>query len=344
MSTQTVFLEEDMRFIREIARETMQLLERIYKRSRFPRVRQRAQCILLSTEGYSVSELVKIFRVERITIYNWFDAWEERRFAGLYDRPGKGNTAKLTALQQEQVIVWTKQFPRQIGKIVELIHQHFTKRVSFSTIRRIYKAAGVTWRRVRRKVKGQPEPKEYAQKKQELEELQTHHDNGTIDLRYVDQSGFCLIPLIPYAWQMKGETIELASSSSRKRLNAIGFLNTDNALQAYTFECTIDSEIMIACIDDFARQVTKKTVLVMDQASIHTSDAFMDCLPRWKEQQIEIFHLPTYSPELHLIEHLWRFIKYEWLDFNAYESWKHLVYFVEDVLRNVGTKYKINFG
>jgi transposase len=333
-----------MRFIRDLARETVQLLERMYKRSRYPRTRQRAQCILLSYEGYSVSELVKIFRVERVTIYHWFNAWEDRRFAGLYDRPGKGNTSRLTASQREQVTAWAKQFPRQIGQVASLIAQHFKKVVSFSTIRRLYKAAGVTWRRVRRKVKGQPDPEDYKQKKQELEELQTQHDNGEIDLRYVDQSGFCLIPLIPYAWQVKGETIGLPSSSSRKRLNVIGLLNTDNELQAYTFECTIDSEIMIACIDDFARQVTKKTVLAMDQASIHTSEAFMDCLPGWKEQGVEIFHFPTYSPELNLIEHLWRLIKYVWLDFAAYESWKHLVDSVEDVLRNVGAKYKINFG
>jgi transposase len=337
-------LEECMRFIQDLTNETIHLLERLYKRSRYPRVRQRAQCILLSHEGYTVSELVRIFRVDRMTIYNWFNTWETRRFPGLYDRPGKGNTPKLTPTQREQVKAWAQEFPRKIGKLKALIQETFDIVVSSCTIRRMLKALGVTWRRVRRKVKGAPDPQEYEQKQQELEALQTQHDKGEIDLRYVDQSGFCLIPLLPYAWQVKGETIELPSSSSRKRLNVIGFLNTDNVLQAYTFECTIDSEIMIACIDDLAQQVTKPTVLVMDQASIHTSEAFMDCLPRWKEQGIEIFHLPTYSPELNLIEHLWRFIKYEWLDFDAYESWKHLVAYVEDVLRNVGTEYKINFA
>jgi transposase len=282
--------------------------------------------------------------VDRVTIYNWFNAWEARRFPGLYDRPGKGNNPKLTLSQREQVRVWAQKFPRKIGKIKVLIKDTFDIEVSKWTIRRILKALAVTWRRVRRRVNDSPDPLEYEQKQQALEELQARHDKGEIDLRYVDPSGFCLIPLIPYAWQVKGESIELPSSSSRKRLNVIGFLNTDNDLQSYTFECTVESEIMIACIDDLARQVTKTTVLVMDQASIHTSGVFMDCLPRWKEQGIEIFHLPTYSPELNLIEHLWRFIKYEWLDFDAYESWKHLVDYVEGVLKNVGTEYKINFA
>lgn len=333
-----------MRYIQQLPKETIHLLERLFKRSRYHRVRQRAHCILLSFEGYSVSELSTIFRVSRVTIYNWFDAWEARRFAGLYDRPGKGRTPKLNASHTPSLLSWAKQFPRKLGKIKALLKETFGIEVSSGTLRRALKALGVTWRRVRRTVKGKPDPAEYEQKTQELECLQAQHTEGTIDLRYVDQSGFCLCPVIPYAWQLKGETIELPASTSRKRLNTIGFFNIENELQAYTFEWSIDSDIMIACIDDFCRFVTKKTVLVLDQASIHTSAAFLDRIPVWKESGVEIFHLPTYSPQLNLIEILWRFIKYEWLDFDAYESWKQLVESVEDILRNVGTEYKINFA
>jgi transposase len=120
-------------------------------------------------------------------------------------------------------------------------------------------------------------------------------------------------------------------------------LNRENALQAYTFEGSVDSHVMIACIDAYCKQVTKPTVLVMDQASIHTSDAFTECLPRWKQQGVTVFYLPPYSPHLNRIEILWRFIKYSWLDFDAYASWKALVHHVEEILRTVGTKYCINF-
>lgn len=42
------------------------------------------------------------------------------------------------------------------------------------------------------------------------------------------------------AWQEKGKTIEVESSRS-KRLNVVGFLSPDNDLQAFTFECSINS-------------------------------------------------------------------------------------------------------
>jgi hypothetical protein len=55
-------------------------------------------------------------------------------------------------------------------------------------------------------------------------------------LRYVDESGFSLVPVVPYAWQEKGEYIEIKSKKS-KRLNVVGFLNKNNELESYVFEC-----------------------------------------------------------------------------------------------------------
>jgi transposase len=52
----------------------------------------------------------------------------------------------------------------------------------------------------------------------------------------------------------------------------------------------------------------------------------------------------TYSPELNLIEILWRFIKYEWLEIDAYSSWQSLVSSVEKILKEFGDNYVINFA
>ncbi len=163
-----------------------------------------------------------------------------------------------------------------------------------------------------------------------------------MDLRYMDATGFSLTSSIPYAWQRIGKTIEIEVSHSR-RLNVVGFMNTDNTLQAYTIEESITSQVIITFIDDFARDLKERTVLAIDNASIHTSQAFKDKIPEWKTKNLEIFYLPKYSPELNLIEILWRFIKYEWIEFSAYKSWEDLVQYVEKTIVNFGTEYKINF-
>jgi hypothetical protein len=163
-----------------------------------------------------------------------------------------------------------------------------------------------------------------------------------IDLRYVDESGFCLVPYIPSAWQEQGQTIAIESTPS-KRLNVVGFLNTYHALDAYSIEGAVTSDVMIHCIDDFCTQLQAPTVLVMDNASIHTSKALQEKIPAWEAQGVDIFSLPKYTPELHLIAILWRLMKYAWIEFWAYTSWEHLVAYVEGVIRDFGEKYKINF-
>ncbi|KJR41963.1 hypothetical protein MCHI_002136 [Candidatus Magnetoovum chiemensis] len=37
-------------------------------------------------------------------------------------------------------------------------------------------------------------------------------------------------------------------------------------------------------------------------------------------------------------------MKYEWIEFYAYKSWENLIEYVENVLRNFGEKYIINYG
>jgi transposase len=52
----------------------------------------------------------------------------------------------------------------------------------------------------------------------------------------------------------------------------------------------------------------------------------------WAQRDLYLFDLPTYSPELNLIEIVWRFMKYEWIDITVYKSWKSLVNHVEEML------------
>jgi hypothetical protein len=90
--------------------------------------------------------------------------------------------------------------------------------VSIDTVKRVLKAMFMSWRRLKNRCCGEPDRIAYVQKQQQLKELRRLHDSGEIDLRYLDETGFCLIPYVPYAWQEKGKTVELKSCQSQ-RLN-----------------------------------------------------------------------------------------------------------------------------
>ncbi len=332
-----------MRFVEDISQETISMLQRIYKQSQHHRVRQRAHCLLLSYHGSTTTQLMQIFQVDRITIYHWFNAWETRRLVGLYDKAKQGRPQKCTSEQKAYIRQWAKVFPKNLNQVGALVTQHFQIRLSKQTLKRILKSMAFSWRRVRKGVKGEPDPEEYQQKQEALYDLQQQVSQGTLDLYYFDESGFYLTPYLPYAWQEKDETITLESAHS-KRLNVLGFLSKNNELQAYSRVGSVNSDVVVRCINDFCQDLDKKTVLVMDNAPIHTSETFQDHIVLWKEKGLDIFYLPKYAPELNCIEILWRFMKYEWIEFDAYKSWRHLVDYVENVLQNFGDKYKIIFA
>ncbi|MBW4553811.1 MAG: transposase [Aphanocapsa sp. GSE-SYN-MK-11-07L] len=103
--------------------------------------------------------------------------------------------------------------------------------------------------------------------------LKQLEDQGELDLYYLDEVGFCLIPCIPYGWQLIGQTEEIESRRSQ-RLNVLGMMTRANQLHSYVSTQSMTSEVVIACIDAFFPSVNQRTVLVVDQASIHTSDTF----------------------------------------------------------------------
>lgn len=331
-----------MRFIQPLSPETISLLRRLLKHSRHHRVRQRAHCIVLSAQGVTIPQLMRTFAVSRKTITNWLNAWDAFRFPGLYDAHGKGRKPTFTPDQQEQIKTWRKAFPKNLNAILALVQETYGISVKKRTIQRVLKSRRCSWRRVRHRPKGSPDSQEYEKKTEELETLQRQEDAGLIDLLYFDESGFSLTSLLPYAWQEIGETIELPAGEKR-RLNVVGFLSRTQQLHAWLFEASINSDVVIACLDAISEMITKETVVVMDNASFHTSDAVKEKQDDWEAKGLTLFFLPPYSPQLNLIEILWRFMKYEWIDFAAYTSWTSLVKYVENIIIHYGTQYVINF-
>ncbi|MBD2045344.1 IS630 family transposase [Coleofasciculus sp. FACHB-64] len=332
-----------MRFIRDLSRETQRILKRIYKESRHHQVRQRAHCILLSFQGLTMNELIAIFKVSRKTLYNWLTAWEDEKLVGLYERAGRGRKPKLKEEQKEQIREWVKAEPKNLKKILGQVEREWNIRISKDTLKRVLKEFQMTWKRLKRGVSRSPWDWEYEIKLEKLESLKEQEKRQEIDLRYLDESGFCLTPYLPYGWQEKGETILVKSGKSR-RINVLGILNRKNELDWEVYLGKMTSERLIRYLDKFSERLEKKTVVVMDQSPVHTSDAVMKKLEEWASKNLEIFWLPPYSPELNLIEILWKFMKYEWIEIEAYRDWKSLVKYVKNVLKKVGTEYVINFA
>ena len=331
-----------MILLREINPLSLKLLERIYRQSRYHQVRQRAHFLILGCQGIKLEELMTIFSVSYKTIYNWINRWELEGIIGLYHKPGRGRKRIFKPEQEAEIRAGAKQEPRQLKKTLQKIKSKWNIEVSTETIKRILRSSSMSWHRMRREVGGEPNPIEYKEKSAQLTELKRLEDEGKINLYYLDETGFCLIPSVPYGWQNIGEYLTTTSRRS-SRLNVLGIMNRNNYLETYVSFQSINSDVIIAGIDAFFPQVDKPTVIVVAQSSIHTSSIILDKIEEWSERGITIFQLPCYSPELNLIEILWRFIKYQWIEIDADKNWTTFVASVEKIFREFGTNYVINF-
>ena len=167
-------------------------------------------------------------------------------------------------------------------------------------------------------------------------------NNGYIDLYFGDESHFGLTPNVPYAWQTKENPILLPAAKG-KFLNVVALMNRKNDLFFEVNETTFNTDKFILFMNKFADQIVKKTVVILDNSPIQRYKKFMAKIKEWKEKDLLIFFLPPYSPELNLIEILWRKIKYQWLPFDAYLCFQNLKERLLYILNNFGKLYDIKY-
>jgi transposase len=107
--------------------------------------------------------------------------------------------------------------------------------------------------------------------------------------------------------------------SGRQRFNVLGALNAvTHQLLTVTNESYINSLSVCTLLEKIAQLGLQGPItLVMDNARYQRCHLVME---KAKDLQIELLFLPPYSPNLNLIERLWKFVKKECLYATYYEN------------------------
>ncbi|MGQ4647846.1 transposase [Lyngbya aestuarii] len=77
---------------------------------------------------------------------------------------------------------------------------------------------------------------------------------------------------------------------------------------------------------------------MMDNYSVHKNHQVKAQEKDWQEQGLYLFFLPTYSPELNLIEGEWRQIKAQEISGRMFEDEDHLALALKEGLTNRSNK------
>jgi hypothetical protein len=211
-------------------------------------------------------------------------------------------------------------------------------------VKRSLKRLGFTYRRARRVPPKVPPEKQQARVRRALTKLHRLEDAGKCQILYVDESGFCLQPYVPYLWQRKGQTVGLPAQAHSRRLSVLGFLSRQGNLCSFPTQEKLTAQFVVERIEALLLSVPCPTVLVLDNATVHRSKLVQAKRPEWKRKGLRLLFLPPYSPHLNKIEVLWRQVKYRWLCPEAYTDFETLCRSVNDILAQVGAKYQISFA
>ena len=168
---------------------------------------------------------------------------------------------------------------------------------------------------------GQIPGKADAQKQEKwLESLQPYirkAEKGECHLLFSDAAHFTLSAFICMVWSVC--RIFLKTASGRNRINVLG---TVDAVTKEVITCINTTYITAETIVDFLHQLKihykeKPIAIVMDNARYQHCQLVLD---KAEELNIEILFLPPYSPNLNIIERLWKFTKKKVLYGKFYQS------------------------
>lgn len=192
-------------------------------------------------------------------------------------------------------------------------------------------------------MKGKPAAEVYQLKKAVLGEFEQMSRNGLIDLYYGDEAGVSLEPNVPYGWQFRDEVVSMPQAKG-KGINCFGLFTRRNESWTATSEQAITGQFVMEQLERFSFNLKNLTVVVLDNAKIHTGKQIQERIECWQKRGLFIFYLPTYSPHLNLAETVWRKLKYEWLAPEDYACKEHLQYAVKQALSAFGRSLRIKFS
>jgi transposase len=147
-------------------------------------------------------------------------------------------------------------------------------------------------------------------KEQELDPKLEEAKAGKRTVYFVDAAHFVLGAFLGFLWSLS--RILVKTPSGRQRFNVLGALNAiTKELLTVTNDTYITSIQVCELLKIIAQNSVNPITVVLDNAKYQRCKLVMNLA---KELGIELLFLPPYSPNLNLIERVWKFVKKQCLN------------------------------
>jgi len=169
-------------YVPPLSEEKIFELEQLYRKTEVPRVRTRAQMVLLSVEKkLKADEIAAIVRESSVTVLRWLHRYIAEGIQGLMDAPRSGRSSILTDEFRKRLLEVVRRRPRSLElefsmwtlqRLADFMAEDTGIRVSTETIRRVLAKEGIVFSRPQHTISS-PDP-EYQVKKRRLKKLETN--------------------------------------------------------------------------------------------------------------------------------------------------------------------------
>jgi transposase len=309
-----------------------------------PRVQRKIEVIWLKSHGLGHDDIATYADVSRRTVQRYLDEYREGGLARLRQCRWHQPQGALAEHQESLAEYFLKHPPRSAKQAQAVIEQQTGVRRGLSQVRHFLKEGlGLRWRQtgaipVPPKQTTQEHAREQAVFLEEkLEPRLEQARSGLRQVYFVDAAHFVLAPFLGCLWCVA--RLFVRAASGRKRYNVLGALDAvTHRLIRVTNQGYINAESVCALLRAVAESAVGLPItLVLDNAR-YQKCALVQALA--ESLGIELLYLPSYSPNLNLIERLWRFVRKESLNSTYYEDFGRFTAAIDGCLDGLQTVHK----
>ena len=269
-------------------------------------VRQRMEVVWLKAHDLKHKEIARLAAVSPNTMRSYLRLYQAGGLAELKElhfyQPQSELAAHAVTLEahfRDHPLATIKQAMHEIEELTGI------KR-SEPQVRQFLKGMGIKRRKVS-SVPAKADPDEQAAfRAEQLEPRLEEAKAGKRAVLFADAAHFVLAPFLGFLWSFT--RIFIKAPAGRQRFNVLGALN---AITHELITVTNDSYINAESVCDLLRKLAELNLgipitLILDNARYQKCALVLELAASLK---IELLYLPAYSPNLNLIERLWKFVK-----------------------------------
>jgi len=301
-------------------------------------VRKKMEALWLKSQGLSHQEICRLASISETTLWRYLNEYQRGGLAQIQQLNFHRPESELVAHQAQIEAHFRDHPPATIKQAMAEIETLTGLKRSEPQVRTFLKSIGMRCRKVGM-IPAKADPQKQADFiTQELDPLLAEAKTGQRKVFFVDAAHFVLAPFLGMLWSFTRLFIQ--APSGRQRFNVLAALDAiDHAL----ITVTNDSYINALSLCDLLRQ-TRALHPSIPITYILDNARYQKCKIVWElaqELEIDLCYLPPYSPNLNIIERLWKFVKKECLYSTYYADFDRFKLAISTCLSHTHDTHKV---